>query len=132
MIDENSQMSESHRGKSGTIVFALMVFFVIASAGSAVYFYRQTKMLKVDPQDIVNKEVQTTLNQVGNLMILPEGEEPTIATVTDPERLKDQPFFANAKVGDRVLFYVNAKKAILYDPVANKIVEVAPLNVGNQ
>ncbi|MEK7084254.1 MAG: hypothetical protein AAB932_03410 [Patescibacteria group bacterium] len=29
----------------------------------------------------------------------------------------------------KVLIYTNAKKVILYDPVNNKIVEVAPLSI---
>jgi hypothetical protein len=38
----------------------------------------------------------------------------------------------DAKKGDKVLIYTNAKKAILYDPELNKIVNVAPLNIGDQ
>ena len=63
-------------------------------------------------------------------MVLPS-EEPTIATVSNIEALRSQPFFANAKNGDRVLIYVNARKAVLYDPVNNKIVEATPINIGN-
>ena len=29
-----------------------------------------------------------------------------------------------------MIIYTNAKRAILYDPTANKIVEMAPLNIG--
>ena len=71
------------------------------------------------------------VTRVGELIVLPEGENPTIATVSDPERLRDQPFFAKAKVGDQVLIYTNAHKAILYDPKQHKILEVAPLNIGD-
>ncbi len=41
---------------------------------------------------------------------------------------KGQPFFANAQVGDKVLIYYKAKKAILYNPTDNKIVEVGPIS----
>jgi hypothetical protein len=50
----------------------------------------------------------------------------------NPENLKGQSFFADAKVGDKVLIYKNAKKAILYDPIADKIITIAPLIVGEQ
>ena len=64
-------------------------------------------------------------------MVLPEDEEPSVATVADPEQLAGQPFFSKAKKGDKVLIYTNAQKAILYDPVAKKIIDIAPLNIGN-
>ncbi len=74
-------------------------------------------------------EASQLLVEVGKLMVLPENEQPTIATVTDLEKLKDQPFFAKAQVGDKVLIYTSAKKAILYRPTENKIIELAPLSV---
>lgn len=113
----------------GSIVLIILFVLVIVSTGLAVYFYRQASELKKDPQRVASEEVQEIVFRVGQIMVLPEGEEPTLATVTEPERLQDQPFFAKAKVGDKVLLYANAKKAILYDPATNKIVEVAPLNI---
>ena len=122
--------------KSAAIIFLLGL--VILSGGLAFYFYAQSSEarhqyseLKQNPQKITEEEVRQLVAKVGRLMILPEGETPTVATVADPEKLKDQPFFANAKVGDKVLIYTNSKRAILYDPSADKIVEVAPLNIGN-
>jgi hypothetical protein len=51
--------------------------------------------------------------------------------ISDPEKLKGQAFFAKAKIGDNVLIYTASKKAYLYDPVANKILEVAPIDFGD-
>jgi len=108
---------------------ALAILFLVA-AGGAYYYYLKFNELKANPQKIAESEVAETVKRVGEIMVLPEGEAPTVATVADPARLKDQPFFAKAKIGDKVLIYTNARKAILYDPSANKIVEVAPLNIG--
>ncbi len=44
---------------------------------------------------------------------------------------KDRLFFANAKVGDKVLVYAKAGKVILYNPSEDRIVEVAPINLNN-
>jgi len=101
------------------------IFFVIALA-AAVYFgwFKNNP-----PVDAGAAEVKSLVKAVSRLMVLPEGETPTVATVTDLEQLRDQPFFAKAKVGDRVLIYTGARKVILYDPLANKIVEVANINI---
>ena len=112
------------------IVIILVILFV-AAAGTAGFFYQELAELKKDPQKKIQEETQTLLNKVGRLIVLPEGEQPTIATVSDAERLKDQPFFAKAKNGDKVLIYPNARKAILYDPISDKVIEVAPVNIGN-
>lgn len=112
-------------------LFFIVIIALLIAIGLAVYFYSQVIQLKKNPQAIAQQEVQRLVEQVSQLIVLPEGETPTIATVSDPEKLKDQPFFAKAQKGDRVLIYTNAKKAILYSPTANKIVEVAPINIGN-
>ncbi len=70
------------------------------------------------------------LAEVGKLIELPAGENPTIATISDITKFAGQPFFQKAKNGDKVLIYTNAKKAILYDPVAHRIIDVAPINTG--
>ncbi len=109
----------------------ILVILFVAAAGSAGFFYKELAELKKDPQKKIQEETQTLLDKVGRLVVLPEGEQPTIATVSDAERLKDQPFFAKAKNGDKVLIYPNARKAILYDPISDKVIEIAPVNIGN-
>ena len=111
--------------------WALAIVAVIG-CGAAGYFWLKLSGLEKNPQPAGQDEVAAVVKSVGEIMVLPEGEQPTVATVTDPERLKDQAFFAHAKIGDRVLIYTNARKAILYDPNQRKIIEVAPLNIGNQ
>lgn len=108
----------------------LMALFLV-SAGAAVYFYSQYSAIKVNPQKIAQDERAALLTQVSRLIVLPSGEDPTLATVSNIDVLRSQAFFANARNGDRVLIYANAKKAILYDPDADKIVEVAPIVIGN-
>lgn len=110
----------------------ILVAAVVIAGASAYYFYNEASMLKQDPNKTVREETANLVAQVGKLIVLPEGETPTIATVSDPEKLKDQPFFAKAKKGDKVLIYTNAKKALLYDEENNKIVEVAPINIGDK
>ena len=113
------------------ILIPILVVVVIISAWFAFDYRSQLNELKKNPNKIALDEVAALTAKIGQYMVLPEGEQPTLATVADPSKLVDQPFFARAKVGDKVLLYGSARKAILYDPVANKILEVAPINIGN-
>lgn len=74
-------------------------------------------------------EADNVANVVGKLMTLPTGERPTVATVTDLEKIKEQNFFKNSEVGDKVLIYTNAKKVILYRPSENKIIDVGVVSI---
>ncbi len=106
-----------------------LVLLLIGTSGSAFYFYTQASASSRDPQLVAKKEADSLVAQVGKLILLPS-EQPTVATITEPEKLKDQVFFAHAQVGDKVLIYANARKAILFNPTQNRLVEVAPLVIG--
>lgn len=109
------------------------IFFVLflVAAIFAATTYQQLAAFKRNPQEAAAAESKALVAQVSKIIVLPVDETPTVATVNNTEPLKDQPFFANAKVGYKVLIYTGAKKAILFDPVGNKIVEVAPINIGD-
>jgi len=109
---------------------ALPVVLFVVAAAFAAYSYTQLAELRQDPIRVAQQEAEDLVKRVGKLIVLPEGEQPTIATVSDAESLKEQPFFSNSKIGDKVLIYTGARRVILYDPVNNRIVEVAPLSIG--
>ena len=108
----------------------LLGVLAVLGVGGSVYFYNQFSNLKADPNALAKEEAEELVAMVGKLIVLPETEIPTVATVSEPEKLKDQPFFEKAKAGDKVLLYPEARKAYLYDPTLNKVLEVAPINLG--
>lgn len=108
------------------IMFLLLILATIL----AVFFYFQASDLENDPSKINEEKIAEIVEKVGKIIDLPKGETPTLAEVSDAQALQNQPFFANAKVGDIVLLYTVAQKAFLYDPQANIILEVASLNLG--
>ena len=67
------------------------------------------------------QEAKDIIARVGRHMMLPN-ETPIVTTVTDVASLRGQSFFANALNGDRILVY--SKRAILYRPSIDKIIEV--------
>jgi hypothetical protein len=103
----------------------------IALIGSTAFFYYQYSLLKNDPSKATREEVKALVMELDKIMQLPGDEDPTLATVTDAEKLKEEPFFINAQSGDKVLMYNKAKKVILYRPSTKKIIEVAPLTSNN-
>lgn len=103
------------------VIVTILILVGVLVGGGATYFLVGRKPMESEVKQIVDK--------VSRLMELPEDEEPTLATISDKEKLKDQAFFLNAQNGDKVLVYAKAGKAILYRPSTGKIVEVAPLNI---
>lgn len=114
-----------------TVVLGIFSLVIVGLLVTNIFFYQKLQQAQQseDLQEEVQAEIDMLITEVGKLMVLPD-EVPTIATVSDLERLKTQPFFAQAKLGDKVLIYAVARKAILYSPVEKKIVEVAPLLIG--
>ena len=120
------------------IATGLIIGVALIGAGGAFYFYQQYQASQHQIQALKKgsgggtqgEDNAALIAKLGRLIVLPTDEQPTIATVTDLAKLAGQPFFAQAKLGDKVFIYSNAKKAILYDEAANKIVEVAPINIG--
>jgi len=116
-----------------------MIALLAIAVGTAAYYVnryhdsqQQVKKLNANPTVTAQQQQQQLLDKVGKLTVLPKGEAPTIATVTDITKLKDQPFFVNASNGDKVLIYTQAKEAFLYRPATNKIINIAPVNLGAQ
>lgn len=109
--------------------FYVFIIFILILAIVIFGFFFNKKTSFVNKKDEIKTEAKILADRVGEHMFLPVDEVPTIATVSDPESLTDQSFFENAKKGDKVLIYSNAKKAILYDPSADKIITIAPLNI---
>lgn len=114
--------------KNTRIRTVAMFALIVTMSGLAIYFQREASSLKSDPNRAVQEQVNALIADLGRHIILPEGEQPIIATVTDTDVLKAQEFFKNAKVGDRVFVYKEAKKAFLYDPAQDKVVNVSPVN----
>lgn len=118
--------------KNSAVLTTLLVVVVVGGGYGGFQYYQsrqEINRLKQNPQAETQAEVKKLTELVGKLMELPQ-ETPTVATVTDKSKLKDQPFFARAQNGDKVLIYTQARKAILYSPKLNKVIDVAPVNIG--
>lgn len=126
---QNKKINFSNfRPKQIIIILALIV--LAAFSGYFYLQYQNANNLLKNPSQASDQEAKAIVSKVGKLMLLPTDENPTIATVSDATKLSDQQFFRNALNGDKVLIFSKAKQAILYRPSINKIIEVAPINLG--
>jgi hypothetical protein len=123
---KTEQIEQKTKLPKGVVVKIGISVLVVGLLALGYFLYAQSQ----NPEVRAAAETATAVEKIGRLIALPEDETPTLATVTDPEKLKDQPFFTKAEVGFQVLFYVKSQKAFLYDPKKDIIVEVATLNLG--
>jgi preprotein translocase subunit SecG len=122
------------------LVITIPIFIVLALAIAGLIFYSKSSSInflsrfggkKSTSSAALNigaeDEVEKITKEVKKIMLLPD-ETPILATVTDLEKVKNQNFFAKAAMGDKVLIFMNAKKAILYRPSDKLIIEVGVVN----
>jgi hypothetical protein len=108
---------------------------VILLISISVYFflqYQHSQALLKNPAEAAKSENKDIAKKIALLVDVPSDEEPTVAVVSDVEKLRNQPFFAKAENNDRVIFYPSTKRAILYRPNTGKIIEMSPVNVDQQ
>lgn len=124
----------STKYKNLTVVLSILALLGMGIAAFSFYEYTQSqkelqaiKKSSTVSQKVSNDQVAKIVAEVGKIYKLPEGEAPTMATISDINKLKNQPFFKNSKNGDILLVYNKAGKAILYSPADKKIVEVVPI-----
>lgn len=108
-------------------LLVLLIILALGGSATAVHYYRQYTLLRANPNIIAEKETARIVSLLGKMMELPIDEIPTMATITDKEKLNDQPFFSKTENGDIILAYNKALQAILYRPSTNKIIAVAPM-----
>jgi len=135
----NSEMTKKAPKKRSSwltvLLFLLLLASVVAFAWSYTNYQKAQQQLAQfstfeGQQQLAKDQIKQLVDEVSKLIILPTDEDPTVATVLDAAALaKDQPFYKDAKNGDKVIIYVKAKKAIVYDPVLQKLVNVGPIYI---
>ncbi len=101
----------------GAVVLGALVFFAYN------YFDTRSKLV-----NIKDTEVQNLVSEINKYLELPN-ETPTMATISEASKLKDQVFFKNAQNGDKVLIYSQAGRALLYRPSTHKVIEYSRVNL---
>lgn len=126
VVEESFFNEKAETPKSKSNFKKIFIFF----AGIIIVF---TVIAGILYLGLLNNKTSTSTPEgliaaVGKHINIPEDEIPTIATVSDVKKLADQPFFSSAKNGDKVLVYKKNKKAILYRPETDKIINLSIIN----
>ena len=115
------------------IVLLILVVFVDARRRAAEKKLEQlTVQLSQSGNTEENKaKAAAVVNEVRKLIDIPEGVEPTVATIVDVEALQEKnPFYAKAENGDYLI--VTPTRAILYSQKKKMILDVVPVQLDQQ
>lgn len=118
------------RKKLIAIITGAIIMLLLIAVGIFLFtrYQNGSSNLGSSPEAGSAQENEELISKVGKLIMLPS-EAPDIATVTDVNQLQDQTVFRNAQNGDKVLIFTQAKRAIVYRPSQNIIVEVGNIVV---
>lgn len=107
------------------LLFIILLLFAVVATIGLLYIKERKKAQ--NPTQIASEEAQRIKDNVSRHILLPQDENPTIATIVDVDKLKEDnsEFYKNAENGDKVLIY--SKQAIIYSPTKDIIINVAPV-----
>ncbi len=112
------------------VSFIALLFFV-----TTLVLVKQNNDLKNDP-DYVKlqnaKKTDTLRKKVAKLINLPANEKAFIGTYDAKSSLKNNPFFKEAKDGDKYLIFSESGKAIIYRESENKLINVGPIAITSE
>lgn len=75
---------------------------------------------------LTDEQVARVVEHLQSFIAIPEDEQPTAVVLDDTEvRARQQSFFRDAKDGNILVYF--AARAIIYDPIADKLVNVGPV-----
>ncbi|OQA36339.1 MAG: hypothetical protein BWY53_00541 [Parcubacteria group bacterium ADurb.Bin326] len=129
--DQSNNKTQNKSGLSGSLLILPMLVAIIIAGWFGYDWYRserEVERLSQKPTaEKMSADTAVLLGKIKKHMFLPE-EDPTIATITDAENLiQQQPFYAGAQNGDKLLIFPNAKKAIIYSEARDKLINVGPI-----
>jgi hypothetical protein len=125
MPDEDKKLSIRNKSKFRILGILGILLFAAGVIISGFVIKHEPQVLGLSAQS----EITSLISQVGKLIVLPSNELPTVTSISDVTKLSDQPFFKNAKNGDKLLVYTNTKWGIIYRPSENRIIEVGAFDV---
>jgi hypothetical protein len=113
------------------VVFLIALFFVSRHFIPRTHNGEQPVVNEQHPREFGDTpdEIERLLTRVESHILLPSGKNFEVYTVTDLTPLAGNAFFERAEVGDKVIIWADVRKAILYSPIKDKIIEVSHVDL---
>lgn len=128
-------MVNNNKGASNAVVVTIVVLALVVIAG--LWFFSQQEQQAPTVVVGTGEDAQLTEAQIADLItavrrhiVLPEDEAPLVATIINVDELiAEQPFYQGASNGDILMIYGSVAKALIYDPRADRLVNVGPVEI---
>ncbi len=134
-----SSRSTTPTGRSQLIMMWILLILALGAFMWSFLNYTQTKKqlaILTDPKlasELSQRETEVLLEKIAKHAVLPKEKNPVVAVINDVEQLAaTQDFYSMAHNGDKVVIYSNARKAIIYDEKADRIVNIGPVIYSDQ
>lgn len=111
----------------------VVILLIIALVFMGIRYNAQQRKIELlaNPQAASEQQQSELVNKIGKIVELPKDESPLVVAVENAAKLKDQPFFVDAKDGDKVLVYSKSKLAVLYRPSTNKVIQASRVSLNS-
>lgn len=126
----DSKTAILNKDRNKLLIRLAVAIVILGAVGFGIYSYVQLQNVKKDPQSVVKQETEKLVKKLQKHIITPTDETPTVATITDTDKLKSQPFFDDAQNGDKIIIFSKAHKVMVYRESVDLLVNVGPLNTG--
>ncbi len=142
VLKQKDSIKRPRRRKGGRFMNFLLFVGIIAAIGlfswaemqrrDAVGRLQETEQelekIRESTQQSAGEVAQRVLSNVRQHMDVPEDPEPTVATIIDVNKLREtSEFYDKAENGDHLI--ITDKRAILFDPERNIILDVVPVRI---
>ena len=129
-----NQKKSKKKNSLSTVIILCILSFIISDyctvVGDLYNTQQELKYARSQIQSNPQNQIAEALYTLGNIMTLPQGEQPTVMVISNAsEAIAQQQFYSGAVDGDIVLVYPKAEKAIVWSPSRHKIVNVGGVKI---
>ena len=129
MANTKTPKKGSKNSGGGIAVKLILLVLVVVAGGLGYAYYEAQKEIETlsNPAVRNEEEIEEVIEQLSRHMVLP-AENPQIATVVDAESLRqEQEFYADVENGDKIIVFLESRRAVAFSPDRDIIVNVGSL-----